>query len=90
MGFYSIATIVDDAVRHGLRLLPVDVAISAWDSTLPGSEPGSIRMGLRTVKGLGLANWKRIERARLQAPFASLEDFRRRSALDERALTALA
>ena len=34
MGFYSPATIVKDAQRHGLKLLPVDVMKSEWNSTL--------------------------------------------------------
>ena len=41
MGFYSPATIVKDAQRHGLKLLPVDVTKSEWNCTLervPGRE----------------------------------------------------
>src|SRR5204862_3525052 len=34
MGFYSPATIVKDAQRHGLKLLPVDVTCSVWNCTL--------------------------------------------------------
>ncbi len=34
MGFYSPATIVKDAQRHGLKLLPVDVTKSDWNCTL--------------------------------------------------------
>src|SRR6202140_80076 len=34
MGFYSPATIVKDAQRHGLKLLPVDVTCSDWNCTL--------------------------------------------------------
>jgi len=34
MGFYSPATIVKDAQRHGLKLLPVDVTRSEWQCTL--------------------------------------------------------
>src|SRR5579862_156334 len=34
MGFYSPATIVKDAQRHGLKLLPVDVTCSEWMCTL--------------------------------------------------------
>ena len=34
MGFYSIATIVEDAKRMGVEMRPVDVHRSAWDSTL--------------------------------------------------------
>jgi error-prone DNA polymerase len=34
MGFYSPATIVKDAQRHGLKILPVDVMCSGWQCTL--------------------------------------------------------
>src|SRR5258707_7219043 len=34
MGFYSPATIVKDAQRHGLKILPVDVMCSDWNCTL--------------------------------------------------------
>ena len=34
MGFYSPATIVKDAQRHGLKILPVDVTCSEWNCTL--------------------------------------------------------
>jgi len=34
MGFYAPATIVKDAQRHGLKLLPVDVTKSDWNCTL--------------------------------------------------------
>src|SRR6202041_1793849 len=34
MGFYSPATIVKDAQRHGLKVLPVDVMRSEWECTL--------------------------------------------------------
>src|SRR5579863_9377957 len=34
MGFYSPATLVKDAQRHGLKVLPVDVTRSVWKCTL--------------------------------------------------------
>jgi error-prone DNA polymerase len=34
LGFYHPATLVQDAQRHGLRVLPIDVARSAWRCTL--------------------------------------------------------
>ena len=34
MGFYTVATIVEDAKRHGLVLRPIDVMQSQWDCTL--------------------------------------------------------
>jgi len=40
MGFYTPATIVDDTVRHGVEVRPVDVTASDWNCTL---EPASVR-----------------------------------------------
>ncbi|MFI5321800.1 MAG: DNA polymerase III subunit alpha, partial [Myxococcota bacterium] len=34
MGFYSPATLVKDAERHGVRVLPIDVTQSEWGCTL--------------------------------------------------------
>jgi error-prone DNA polymerase len=38
MGFYSPATIVKDAQRHGLKILPIDVMRSEWECTLQDVE----------------------------------------------------
>ncbi|HZP22565.1 MAG TPA: error-prone DNA polymerase [Terriglobales bacterium] len=38
MGFYSPATIVKDAQRHGLRVKPVDITRSEWLCTLEGEK----------------------------------------------------
>jgi error-prone DNA polymerase len=37
MGFYSPATIVGDAQRHGVEVRPIDVAASDWDCTIEPS-----------------------------------------------------
>src|ERR1700734_317523 len=42
MGFYSPATLVTDAKRHGLRLLPVDVTRSEWMCTLEKVASGQL------------------------------------------------
>ncbi|MDO4231148.1 MAG: error-prone DNA polymerase [Lautropia sp.] len=34
MGFYSASSLIQDARRHGVRVLPVDVLHSHWDNTL--------------------------------------------------------
>lgn len=105
MGFYSPATIIEDAKRHGIDIRPVSVVRSSWECSLepldgkvcPGGEqpegtkPGfAVRMGLRFVKGLGRGHWERIVEARNVAPFASLEDFVQRCGLDREVLSALA
>jgi error-prone DNA polymerase len=94
MGFYMPATIVEDAKRHNLIVRPIDITISDWDCTLEPADQSAggfaVRMGLRYVKGFREKDWERIERVRRQAPFASLEDFVRRSGLDEGILSTLA
>ncbi|HEY0192425.1 MAG TPA: error-prone DNA polymerase, partial [Kofleriaceae bacterium] len=93
MGFYAPSTLVGDAQRHGVDVRPIDVAHSAWDCTLEPCANGfdfAIRMGLRWVKGLPLAEAERIIAARGQAPFASLADFVRRTGVPLRVHTELA
>jgi error-prone DNA polymerase len=94
MGFYAPATIVEDAKRHNLIVRPIDVAVSDWDCTLEPADRSTggyaVRMGLRYVKGFREKDWERIDVARRQVPFATLEDFVRRSGLDEGVLSTLA
>jgi error-prone DNA polymerase len=93
MGFYSPATIVGDAQRHGLTIRPVDVARSNWDSTLEPIEDEyqfAVRMGLRWVKGMQISEGEKIVEARNHRPFANVEDFVRRTHLPVRTHTALA
>ncbi|MFU8832030.1 MAG: OB-fold nucleic acid binding domain-containing protein, partial [Wenzhouxiangella sp.] len=51
MGFYAPAQLVNDARRHGVRVLPVDVRFSGWDC---GIEEGSRlkEQGSRNTKSL--------------------------------------
>src|SRR5579883_2979751 len=54
MGFYSPGTIVKDAERHDVEVLPARVDASDWDCTLEGPDV-ALRLGLRLVGGLGEA-----------------------------------
>jgi error-prone DNA polymerase len=94
MGFYMPATIVEDAKRHHPVVAPIDVAVSDWDCTLEPADQSAggfgVRMGLRYVKGFRERDWERIDGARRQAPFATLEDFVQRSGLEEGVLSMLA
>ncbi|HEY1695891.1 MAG TPA: error-prone DNA polymerase [Polyangiaceae bacterium] len=91
MGFYSPGSIVKDAERHGVEVLPARVDASDWDCTLEGAMPDvALRLGLRLVRGLGEDAGKRIETARRARSFASVEDMVARAALDKRELEALA
>jgi error-prone DNA polymerase len=102
LGFFSPATLVKDAQRHGVRVLPIDVTRSEWGCTLetspwpdPPQAPGpprkpSVRIGLRYVRGLSADTGARLVAARAESPFASLADFAARVAPKRHELDALA
>jgi error-prone DNA polymerase len=90
MGFYSASQLVQDARRHGVEVLPADVTISEWESTLEGEQFAAVRLGLHQVRNLASAAGMRIVAARREAPFADLADLTRRAALDRGDLDALA
>jgi error-prone DNA polymerase len=88
MGFYSPATIVNDAKRHNVKMLPIDVQHSDWFCTLENLKeedcakyrgPYAVRMGLKYAKGLKRKIAEAIAEARLIGGlFASEYDLRRR------------
>jgi error-prone DNA polymerase len=79
MGFYSPATIIKDAERHGLKIKAIDVTCSQWDCTLEGKVGKSIlRLGLRYVRGLQQAVAQALLEARQYRPFSSTEELARR------------
>jgi error-prone DNA polymerase len=92
MGFYSPGTLIEDAKRHGVAVLPVDASRSRYDSTLePVGESFAVRLGLRLVRGIGGKSRELLQRAVEQGgTFASIGDVVQRSGLDRRALRALA
>ncbi|WP_233850168.1 error-prone DNA polymerase [Paraburkholderia sp. HD33-4] len=93
MGFYSPSQLVQDAQRHGVTALPVDVTVSGWDSSLEpraGATRPAVRLGLSLLRGMKDGAAERIENARAVRPFASVNDLARRAQLDRKDLHALA
>ena len=99
MGFYSPATLVKDAGRHGLRVLPIDVARSGWLCSLEKTqvktagrgEGLALRLGLNYVKGLREVPGLRIVKERSRKAFTSIEDLAHRvPELQKTELTLLA
>lgn len=60
MGFYHVEVIVQDAQRHGVEILPVDLRYSTAEATVEGQ---ALRLGLRQVKGLRDEICRRLEQA---------------------------
>ncbi len=75
MGFYSAATLVKDAQRHGLKVRPVDICRSKWKCTLEHEESNIVlRMGLRYVRGLRESTGQAVVTMRTERPFTSIAD----------------
>ncbi|KAF0164574.1 MAG: error-prone DNA polymerase [Rhodocyclaceae bacterium] len=90
MGFYSASQLVQDARRHGVEVLPVDVMLSDWESMLEGKGLSCVRLGLQQVRNFAAAAGMRIVATRRQAPFADLADLAKRADLARADLDALA
>ena len=93
MGFYTPATLVEDAKRHGVEVLPIDINKSQWDCALSPVDDAKrrlygVRMGLRYVKGLGVIERERLESS--EPPYPNLATFVRQTRLNKKALHALA
>jgi len=93
MGFYHPATLVKDAQRHGVKVLPIDVNRSGWKCRW---EDGGVRLGMRFVRGLRATAGEAIEEegARREAQgaggFRSVDDLARSCRLRDDQLTRLA
>lgn len=93
MGFYSPSQLVQDARRHGVKVLPVDVTVSGWDAALEsieGAARPAVRLGLSMLRGMKDDAAERIERARAARPFRSVQDLARRAQLNRHDLQVLA
>lgn len=82
---------MQDAKRHGVTVLPADVAVSGWDSSLEPDETGPrVRLGLSLVRGMREESARRIETCRAVRDFDSVTDLARRAALDRHDMQVLA
>ncbi|HEY8900020.1 MAG TPA: error-prone DNA polymerase [Chthoniobacterales bacterium] len=88
MGFYSASTLVYDAKAHGVRVRPVCVTES--DERCTVVDDATIRLGLNMVRGISANEVRRILEERTTAPFASVEDFKRRVRLAKDSARGLA
>jgi error-prone DNA polymerase len=96
MGFYHPATLIQDARRHGVEVLPINVQRSGWrcrwedrprKRCYPGAPAGAVRLGLRYVRGLRRESGEAIAQGQ---PFDSLEQLAHRCSLRRKELDLLA
>jgi len=80
MGFYQPFTIIKDAQRHGLKVLPIDITCSEWLCTIEEQEDSTlaVRLGLRYVRGLSQQSGEAIVNERASGAFVGIDDLHNR------------
>ena len=86
MGFYDPAQLIQDAKRHNVTILPIDINHSEWDHTLVAESHGlelkepevlAIRLGFRLVKGIKQTTMDRIVDVRFnQGLFSNIAEIK--------------
>tara|TARA_B100000530_G_scaffold325520_1_gene263324 strand:- start:1002 stop:2159 length:1158 start_codon:yes stop_codon:yes gene_type:complete len=93
MGFYSPRSLIDDARRHGVSVLPIDIQKSDWDCTIEPIENAQqgLRLGLRQIRKLKKSAGLQIVASReSDGSFLSIGELQRRANLDRGSMKALA
>ncbi len=105
MGFYSPSQLIQDARRHGIKVLPVNINRSYYEHTLENTLEEinmqaneninskynlAIRLGFCEVKSLDDNKAQQLEVWRGNKPFTSIQDLARRTELTPNDLQCLA
>ncbi|MEM6821101.1 MAG: error-prone DNA polymerase [Verrucomicrobiota bacterium] len=88
MGFYSSATLIKDARRHGIKTRAVSIFHSLWETQVVDDH--TLQLGLHQVKGLSRNSGERIVQERRRNNWSTLDDFivRTEVSRDERRVLA--
>ncbi|MDQ4109455.1 MAG: DNA polymerase III subunit alpha, partial [Actinomycetota bacterium] len=91
-GMYPRRALLDDARRHGVPILPLDVNASEPEYVAEETATGEygIRLALQDVHGIADAEVRSILIARAERPFTSVEDLLRRTSVSRPVVEALA
>nr|WP_196138559.1 error-prone DNA polymerase [Aliikangiella sp. G2MR2-5] len=95
MGFYSPSQLVQDAIRHRLKILPIDIEFSLWESHIVVEKQGSkkapqkIRLGFHLVKSFNKNAAERIIEQREISYFKNIKDLVYRAKLNATEKSAL-
>jgi len=88
MGFYSSATLIQDAKQHGLRIKPVCIVASEINCIV--LDDHTMRLGFKQIRGLSRTSQETIMAERGRMMWQSLDDFLLRCRLDKRERRLLA
>ena len=82
MGFYSPSVVVNDAKRHKIKVLPIDINLSMGETLVVDKR--TIRLGMNYVRSMGEHTVERVICERVHGKFRSLVDFCQRTKLPQR------
>jgi len=88
MGFYTSATLVKDAHRHGVKVQPVCVQESDWRCRVITDD--TIRLGFCVVNGFRQEHAEGLVQERTMTAFRSVNEFKERVPLTKEELRTLA
>jgi error-prone DNA polymerase len=88
MGFYSPRTLVNEARREGISILPPDIHRSGKGFTVE-KDGNAVRVGLAYAKGLSRKAVDSVFEERERGPFGTAQDLYRRTAVTRDALESL-
>jgi error-prone DNA polymerase len=90
MGFYPPASLVRDAQRRGVEVLPTDINLSAVKCLIEPRNPPAVRIGIEYIGSVGSAAAEALVAEREEkGPFANVADLARRAVLSREGLEAL-
>ncbi len=98
MGFYSASQLIQDARRHHVKILPLDINHSAYDNVLEKKPATSgeradhwgLRLGFCRIRSLDAEKARTIEHLRRERRFSSLHDLATRTNLSKTDIKVLA
>ena len=95
MGFYAPAQLVQDARKHNVNILAIDVNHSDYDCTLEVDPQQTenqpcLRLGLRMVKSLAKINAENLVAERKRGAYTTIQELAVRTGLDQGSLKSLA
>lgn len=88
MGFYSNDTLIHEARRSGVTVLPIHPNLSDWDAKMEGAR--TVRMGFRQIRKINRDDVNAMIEERKLRPFQSTEDFIFRTRFPKDVLESLA
>jgi error-prone DNA polymerase len=88
MGFYPVDVLINDAIRHGVKVLPINPNISKWDAVLESKM--TVRMGFRNINGICQEDYNFLHMERQFRKFESIHDFLSRTTFSRTVIETMA